>query len=147
MKNIVYKPAHSSGVSVVALSKRHEEKIEYIAAQIIDTESAVLILDKSQLPENHDFFDAWVIKDKKVGIDSSKAKAIWKNKWRAVRAAKLAELDVEFMRAVETGDAAKQAEISAEKQALRDVTQTPLPDDVEGIKKTWPEILGPQPTE
>jgi hypothetical protein len=44
---------------------------------------------------------------------------------RAERAPKLEALDVEFMRAVEAGDAEKQAEIAAKKQALRDATDNP----------------------
>jgi len=35
----------------------------------------------------------------------------------------------------------KKGEIVAAKQALRDVTLTPLPDDLAGIKATWPDIL------
>lgn len=50
--------------------------------------------------------------------------------------------DVSFMRAVEQGDTAKQTEIAALKQLLRDVTTTPLPNTLPEIKATWPEILG-----
>jgi len=74
-----------------------------------------------------------------VNID--KAKAIHLNKWRAARAPKLSSLDVQFMKAVEQGDSVKQAEISASKQALRDVTQTPLPNTLPEIKAVWPDIL------
>lgn len=76
-------------------------------------------------------------------INPDKAKTIWKDKWREARKAILSSLDVEFMRAVESGDSAKQAEIAQKKQALRDVTLTPIdgntPDE---IKSVWPEILG-----
>jgi len=44
-------------------------------------------------------------------INPDKAKAIWKNKWREARKPILASLDIEFMRAVESGNAAKQSEI------------------------------------
>jgi hypothetical protein len=74
-------------------------------------------------------------------INTNKAKNIWLNKWREARKPLLEQLDVEFMRAVEAGDAAKQSEISAQKQALRDVTATPLPDSPEAIKQVWPEVL------
>jgi hypothetical protein len=49
------------------------------------------------------------------------------------------------MRAVESGNTELQQEIAAKKQALRDVTKTELPDTLEGIKNTWPEILGENP--
>lgn len=75
----------------------------------------------------------------KVNID--KAKAIHLDKFRAARAPKLAKLDIDFMKAVEANDEEKKAEIIAAKQALRDVTLTPLPDDLAAIKATWPEII------
>jgi len=74
-------------------------------------------------------------------INIDKAKDIWRNHWREARKPLLERLDVEFMRAVESGDTAKQAEISAKKQELRDVTATPLPDSPEAIKQVWPSIL------
>jgi hypothetical protein len=45
------------------------------------------------------------------------------------------------MKAVEANDEAKKAAVAADKQALRDVTLTTLPDDLAGIKSTWPDIL------
>ena len=52
------------------------------------------------------------------GIDMAKAREIHKNNIRTARAPKLAELDVEFQRALETG--ASTTDIVAKKQALRD---------------------------
>jgi hypothetical protein len=75
-------------------------------------------------------------------INPDKAKAIWKNRWRAARKPLLEKLDVEFMRAVESADGARQAEIAAQKQALRDVTLTPIDGTTpEAIKAVWPAIL------
>lgn len=75
-------------------------------------------------------------------INPDKAKAIWKDKWREARKPILASLDVEFMKAVESGDSSKQAEIAAKKQALRDVTLTPINGTTpEEIKAVWPEVL------
>jgi len=91
---------------------------------------------------DNDFFNAYEFDAEtgaKVNID--KAKAIHLDKFRAARAPKLAKLDIDFMKAVEANDEAKKAEIITAKQALRDVTLTPLPDDLAGIKATWPEIL------
>ena len=81
-----------------------------------------------------------------IVINPDKAKAIWKDKWRGARKPLLASLDVEFMKAVEAGDSAKQAEIAAQKQALRDVTQTEIAgNSPEEIKSVWPPILGEKP--
>jgi len=91
---------------------------------------------------DNDFFNAYEFDAEtgaKVNID--KAKAIHLDKFRSARAPKLSKLDIDFMKAVEVGDEAKKAEIIAAKQALRDVTLTPLPDDLAGIKATWPEII------
>lgn len=57
-----------------------------------------------------------------ININMTKAKEIKKDMIRAERAPLLDSLDVQFMRAVESGDTAKQAEIAAKKQALRDAT-------------------------
>ena len=57
-----------------------------------------------------------------ITINLNKAKEIKKDMVRADRAPMLAALDVEFQRALEAGDAGKQAEIVAKKQALRDAT-------------------------
>jgi hypothetical protein len=55
-----------------------------------------------------------------------KAREVKKDMIRAERASKLQELDLAFMRAVEAGNTAKQAEIAAKKQALRDATDDPV---------------------
>jgi hypothetical protein len=76
-----------------------------------------------------------------IRINIDKAKAIKLDSFRAERAPKLAALDLAFMRAVEQGDTAAQSRIAAEKQALRDVTKQPLPDDVAVLKDFKPDIL------
>jgi hypothetical protein len=76
-----------------------------------------------------------------IRINIDKAKAIKLDQLRAERAPKLAALDLAFMRAVERGDLLAQASIAAEKQALRDVTKQPLPDDVASLKDFHPDIL------
>jgi hypothetical protein len=75
-------------------------------------------------------------------VNPDKAKAIWKDKWREARKPLLASLDIEFMRAVESADIDKQAEIASKKQELRDVTNTQiLGTTPEEIKSVWPEVL------
>jgi len=81
------------------------------------------------------------------GVDMAKAREIHKTKIRNARAPKLAELDIEFQKALETG--ASTTDIVAKKQALRDapaavgistaVTETDL-------KAQWDtSILGDSP--
>lgn len=75
-------------------------------------------------------------------VNPDKAKAIWKDKWREARKPLLDSLDIEFMKAVESADAEKQAEIALKKQELRDVTQTEIIGNTpEEIKAVWPSVL------
>lgn len=74
-----------------------------------------------------------------ITVDMTKAREIKKDMIRAERAPKLAELDTEFMRAVESGDTAAQAAVAAKKQALRDATSDPkiaaakTPDELKAV--------------
>jgi hypothetical protein len=75
-------------------------------------------------------------------VNPDKAKAIWKDKWREARKPLLASLDIEFMKAVESADTEKQAEIASKKQALRDVTLIEIVGNTpEEIKAVWPSVL------
>jgi hypothetical protein len=56
-----------------------------------------------------------------IKINLDKAKAIFANSIRTQRDAKLAQLDVEFMRALEGTDRKKKDNIIAQKQTLRDL--------------------------
>lgn len=74
-----------------------------------------------------------------ISVNMTKAAQIKKDMIRSERKPKLEALDVDFMRAVEANDAAAQAEISAQKQALRDVTADPrisaakTPDELKAL--------------
>ena len=81
------------------------------------------------------------------GIDMAKAKEIHKTNIRRARAKKLAELDIEFQRALETG--ASTTDIVTKKNALRDapaavgISSAITPDE---LKAQWDtSILGTSP--
>ena len=81
------------------------------------------------------------------GIDMAKAKEIHKTNIRKARALKLAELDVEFQRALETSSST--TDIIAKKQALRDapaavgISSATTTDE---LKAQWnTSILGTSP--
>ena len=57
-----------------------------------------------------------------ITINLTKAKDIAKNNLRVERAPVLASLDVQFMRAVESGNTSLQTAIAEQKQELRDIT-------------------------
>ena len=81
------------------------------------------------------------------GIDMAKAREIHKTKIREARAPKLAELDIEFQKALETG--ASTTDIVAKKQALRDApadSGIAAASDEAALKAQWnTSILGASP--
>ena len=81
------------------------------------------------------------------GIDMAKAREIHKSKIRAAREPKLAELDIEFQKALETG--ASTTDIVAKKQALRDApadSGIAAASDTDALKAQWKtDILGTSP--
>lgn len=102
------------------------------------------ITNKKDLPDFY-FLDAFKLENFEISVDLDKAKEIQRNRFRAARTPILAKLDIEFMKAVEFGDSAKQAEIAGYKRSLRDVTDLPLPDDLTELKNFWPAVLGERP--
>ena len=76
-------------------------------------------------------------------VNMAKARGIHMDKIRLVRNKQLADLDVSFMRAVETGDDSERVRIAGEKQVLRDIPQTLdlTTDTPEELKAIWPTEL------
>jgi hypothetical protein len=77
-------------------------------------------------------------------INIEKAKEIHKDYLRSVRFEELNKLDVEFMKAMESGNSEKIAEIATKKQELRDITTASEIENaqtVEDLKSHWPEVL------
>tara|TARA_Y100000401_G_scaffold87640_1_gene73134 strand:- start:43 stop:300 length:258 start_codon:yes stop_codon:yes gene_type:complete len=81
------------------------------------------------------------------GVDMAKAREIHKTNIRTAREPKLAALDVEFQKALETG--ASTTDIVAKKQALRDAPADSGIDsasDTNALKAQWKtDILGASP--
>lgn len=94
---------------------------------------------------DRDFRAAWTDNGSTVAVDLLKARGIHMARIRAARDEALKVKDIEFMRAVEGGDAAAQTRIAGEKQALRDLpastdlTAAKTPADLRAI---WPVELG-----
>ena len=81
------------------------------------------------------------------GVDMAKAREIHKTNIRAARTPKLAELDIEFQKALETG--ASTTDIVAKKNALRDAPADAgiaSASDTDALKAQWKtDILGDSP--
>ena len=81
------------------------------------------LINLADIPNDREFRDAWVIGDKTVNIEVTRARDCIRNKLRELRTPIFQKLDEEFMRAVEDNDTASIATIKAKKQALRDLPQ------------------------
>lgn len=98
-------------------------------------------VDDSELPPNRDFRNAW---GADLRVDMPKARDLHRETLRKLRAPKLAELDVEYIRADEAGNESRKSSIALRKQALRDVTADPEIEKAstpEELKAVLPEVL------
>ena len=86
------------------------------------------------VPADRTFRGAWQFNGDAVEVDMTNALAIHKDNLRAERAPRLADLDVQYMKALEAGTGA--AEIAAQKETLRDIT-----DDARLAAATTPDEL------
>ena len=76
-----------------------------------------------------------------ITIDIPKAKEVWKDKIRVKRTSALAKLDIDYMRANESG--ADTTSIVADKQTLRDLpSQVDTATTTDEIKAVWNDMLG-----
>ena len=72
------------------------------------------------VPTDRTFRGAWQFNGDAIEVDMAAAVAIHKDNLRAERKPRLADLDVQYMKALEAGSGA--AEIATQKQTLRDIT-------------------------
>jgi hypothetical protein len=76
-----------------------------------------------------------------ITVNMARAREIQRDCIRSARVPLLAALDVAWMRAGEVGDAARQAEVAAQKQALRDAPAGPrieAAEAPEALAAVWP---------
>lgn len=137
MPFIIY-PQDNAKLAVVSIATG--VKVEEAIDSSIPTGIEYAVVDDLGSLDN-EYFDAFEYQNMGISCNIAKAKEIHLNKFREARKPKLEAFDVAYSRADESGDAAKKAEIAAQKQSLRDVTKIELPGNLEGIKATWPEIL------
>ena len=105
------------------------------------------IVDDSVIPTDRSFRNAWVQDSKTIKTDMAKAREIHKTNIRNARVSKLAELDIEFQKALETSSST--TDIVSKKQALRDAPADSAIDsasDEAALKAQWnTSILGDSP--
>ena len=105
------------------------------------------IVEDSAIPTDRTFRNAWKQNSKTIETDMTKAKEIHKANIRLARKDKLAELDIEFQKALETS--ASTTDIVSKKQALRDAPADSAigsADTEAKLKAQWnTSILGTSP--
>lgn len=117
--------------------------LEWLAKKQVPKDKEWRIVDISNIPNDRYFRNAWTDDEptETVDINLSKAKEIKKNILRSLRVPILSKLDIDFMRAQEVGDSQLISQIIQKKNDLRNVTNLPMPDDIEQLKNFVPEIL------
>ena len=105
------------------------------------------IVEDSAIPIDRSFRNAWKQNNKTIETDMAKAREIHKTNIRNARIPKLAELDIEFQKALETG--ASTTDIVTKKQALRDAPADSAINSATSeaeLKSQWnTSILGDSP--
>jgi hypothetical protein len=105
----------------------------------------VAIIDQEDLNAFDRYFrNAWEVVDSKIDVSIPKAQEVHLNNLRKMRNEKLKELDVEFQKALETGDDTLRLEVVTKKQELRDMPENvdfTLAVTPEEIKDVMPECL------
>ena len=99
-----------------------------------------ILAEDAEIPADRSYRNAWACVDGKIVIDMPRARELHRAKLREARAYRMAELDVQFMRALESGG--DTADIAAQKQTLRDVTADPAIDAAETIDQLKAVTLG-----
>lgn len=166
MKRIIYSNPDGS-VAVVIPAPDYGGTMAELAAAVVPNGAESAIVEHTDIPTDRTFRNEWELVDdvvvvpvgapvggpvgavvtKKISVNIPKAQAKWKDKWREARKPLLEALDKESLLAIEDNKSNVEKKVIKDaKKALRDVTLTVLPDTVEGIKATWPAILGPKPT-
>mgnify|MGYP007125622517 CR=1 FL=1 len=108
---------------------QREASDENVDAEIIksrlDCKSWRFLEEGEEVPTDRTFRDAWIDGLTKIDVDMVKAREIQKDRLRYERAPLLEKLDVDYMKALESGNTILQAAITAEKTLLRDITKVP----------------------
>jgi len=156
MKAVLYCYKQILTFSQIVGEDLNDDVIKCNMRLLFETEESIpyKIIDMDNLPIIYPFFNAYrgnnnfLTSDNPADyleVDYEVAKNIWRRKMREARDAVFPSLDIKYMRALESGDTVLIQSIVEQKNALRDAPDLALPDDLEGIKQVWPEILGPKP--
>jgi hypothetical protein len=120
-----------------------------VTTYIVDKDGNQIDASTATVPANRDFRGAWSLSGNVISEDLAKAKELFRDKVREVRGPLLAELDTDYMKAMEDGDTAAQSAIAGVKQSLRDAPSAAAIDaatDIASLKAAWDaSALGDSP--
>ena len=116
---------------------------------IVDKDGNQVDASTVTVPSDRHFRGAWTLNGKVISEDMTKAKEIFKDKIREVRAPLLDAEDVVYMRALEADDATAKTASVNKKKALRDAPAAKAITDADTIAKlkaAWDtDVLGASP--
>ena len=120
-----------------------------VTTYIVDKDGNQIDASTATVPSDRHFRGAWSLSGSVISEDMTKAKEIFKDKIREVRAPLLDAEDVTYMKALEAGDTDAQAASVAAKNALRDAPAAAAIDaasDIAALKAAWDaDTLGDSP--
>ena len=132
---------------IVCPADKTDKTLDEIKTLNCPTSNTIYTVQPSDCPTDRSFRDAWSFDGTNFGVNITKAKEIHKENIRSARTEKLAELDIEFQKALETSS--DTAAIGAKKQALRDAPADAAINQAtsaDALKAQWNSgILGDSP--
>lgn len=116
---------------------------------IVDKDGNQIDASTATVPSDRHFRGAWSLDGTVISEDMTKAKEIFKDKIREVRAPLLEAEDVVYMKALEADDADAKTASVAKKKALRDAPAASAitsADTIAKLKAAWDtSVLGTSP--
>jgi hypothetical protein len=118
-----------------------------VTTYIVDKDGNQIDASTATVPSDRHFRGAWSLSGSVISEDMTKAREIFRDKIREVRAPLLAAKDVELMKALEAGTST--TAIATAKDALRDAPAASAIDsasDIASLKAAWDtSVLGDSP--
>ena len=116
---------------------------------IVDKDGNQIDASSATVPSDRHFRGAWSLSGSVISEDMTKAKEIFKDKIREVRAPLLEAEDVVYMKALEADDADAKAALVTKKGKLRDAPAASAitnADTIAKLKAAWDtSVLGDSP--
>lgn len=136
--SITHPTAEAEGMTIDQIARHAQQQDPDLADSTYD------IIDKTDLPTDRYFRNAWSKLGKKIDVDIPRAREIHLNNLKAIRNEKLNTLDVETMKNITKPNQLQQIEVK--KQLLRDMPDIIAEElksitDLEALKNYKPNML------